>query len=85
MAKIIWVVMDVFVAVLDGLTPEYPYYMRSRPAPADAAPFSCVCVVRATLQPPLCYRFLQDPSLDIMSGSSLDLILAPSAADLPIL
>ena len=46
---IVQVVVNVFVAVLDGLAPEYPYYMRSRPAPADAIPFSCVCVVRATL------------------------------------
>ena len=45
----IWVVMDVFVAVLDGLAPKYPDYMRSRPAPADAIPFSCVWGVQATL------------------------------------
>ena len=44
---IVRVVMYIFVAVLDGLAPEYPDYMRSRPA--DAVLFSCVYVVRATL------------------------------------
>ena len=46
---IVRVVMYIFVAVLDGLAPEYPDYVCSRLAPADAVPFSCVCVVRAIL------------------------------------
>ena len=46
---IVRVMMYIFLAVLDGLVPEYLDYMRSHSAPADAVPFSCVYVVRATL------------------------------------
>ena len=47
------VIVHIFVAVLDGLAPEYSDYMRSRPAPADAVSFMCI-VVRATVTFPVC-------------------------------
>ena len=78
---IIRVVINVFVAVLDGLAPEYPYYMRSRPA--DAVPFSWVCVVRATLAAPALTR---SPGSQARHHVGILWILycSTSAKDLPI-